>query len=395
MFFVSATYAQFTISGEFIPRTEYRHGYKSPAVKDMDVNLATYQRTRLNFDFKNEVYQFFVSLQDVRTWGSEKQLVVYDGYHTTLHQAFAKINLCEKIALKAGHQEIAYDDHRIFGWAGWAPQGRSHDAAVLKYNSNGLKIDLGLAFNLYNSSSDGNPKAFQYLWLHKSFDKIEASFLALNNGVKDQTDATKIKYSQTIGTRLGYKADKLSAFLNLYYQGGKNDFDEKINANLIGLDLAYKVSDAIKLGLGYERLSGNDFANPNDEQNAFTPFYGGNHKFNGNMDYFYTGNHLGSVGLQDINFKLGYKRNKMGFGAHLHYFMSANDIAKDVDNYLGTELDLNFSYPIAKGVGFKVGYSHYFGTESLRIVKDGGDEDATSNWAWMMFVIKPTFFTTK
>ena len=96
LLFSIQTFAQLTITGEFRPRTEYKHGYKALASDNTKINLSTNQRTRLNIDFKTESYQFFVSLQDVRLWGDEGQLVSYDGDHTTLHQAYAKINLCEK-----------------------------------------------------------------------------------------------------------------------------------------------------------------------------------------------------------------------------------------------------------------------------------------------------------
>ncbi len=393
-FIVMQSYAQFTLTGEFRPRTEYKHGYKSLANDDTKMNLSTNQRTRLNIDYKTDSYKFFISFQDVRVWGSENQLVSNDGAHTTLHQAYAQIKLNSKLSLKAGRQEIIYDDHRIFGSVGWAPQARSHDAAIFKYNANGFKADLGFAFNLYSTAAVKNPKAFQYLWLHKSFGGFSASFLALNNGLKyvDSNGDESIKYSQTIGTRAGYKAGKFSAFLNLYYQGGKDNKNNKVNANLIGLDLGYKVNDNFSFGLGFEQQSGNDMKNPNEEQNAFTPLYGTNHKFNGHMDYFYVGNHLGSVGLRDAFVKFGYKKNKFGLAAHAHYFMAANNMPNDLDAALGTEVDLSMSYPLAKGVGFKMGYSQMFGTDSMVALK-GGSKDATSNWAWMMIVIKPTIFT--
>ncbi len=392
------SFAQFTLSGEFRPRTEYKHGYKSLAKDEMKANIATNQRTRLNLDYKTAAYQVFISFQDVRLWGSVAQLKPQFGPSTYLHQAWARVNFNSAFGLKAGRQEIIYDDHRIFGSVGWAPQARSHDAAILQYRANGLKADLGIAYNAY-ATAKGNYKAFQYLWMHKSFGNFNASFLALNNGKEYQNSKAEniLKYSQTIGTRLGYKAGKLSAFLNLYYQGGVagivNDKDVKLNANLIGLDLGYKVSKALSLGLGFEQQSGNNMNITNDEQNAFTPFYGTNHKFNGHMDYFYVGNHVGSVGLRDLFFKLGYKKNKFGFGAHAHYFTAANKMAGDLDGALGTELDLSLSYPLAKGVGFKMGYSQMFGTDSMVALK-GGDKGATSNWAWMMIVIKPKFFTT-
>jgi len=395
LFSASQFFAQFTLSGEFRPRTEYKHGYKNLADKDTKFSLATNQRTRLNFDYKTDAYQVFVSFQDVRLWGSENQLVNNDGGHSTLHQAYAKINLNKKISLKAGRQEIIYDDHRIFGSVGWAPQARSHDAAIFKYSANGLKADLGFAFNLYDASAVKNPKAFQYLWLHKSFGNLSASILSLNNGVKgvNEKGEESINYSQTIGTRTGYKSGKFSAFLNLYYQGGVTSKNVKINANLIGLDLGYKLNSNVSLGLGFEQQSGNDMKDPNDEQNAFAPLYGTNHKFNGHMDYFYVGNHGGSVGLRDLFFKLGYKKNKLGVGAHVHYFMAANNMLNDLDAALGTEVDLSLSYPLAKGVGFKMGYSQMLGTDSMVALKGVGETDATSNWAWMMIVIKPTFFT--
>ena len=393
-FIVIQIKAQFTLSGEFRPRTEYKHGYKSLADDNTKMDLSTNQRTRLNIDYKTDSYKFFISLQDIRIWGSENQLVSSDGAHTSLHQAYAQIKLNSKLSLKAGRQEIIYDDHRIFGNVGWAPQARSHDAAIFKYNANGIKADLGFAFNLYDGAAVKNPKAFQYLWMHKSFGNISASFLALNNGVKgvDDKGEESINYSQTIGTRAGYKAGKFSAFLNLYYQGGKTSSNTKINANLIGLDLGYKVTNTVSLGLGFEQQSGNDMKNPNEEQNAFTPLYGTNHKFNGHMDYFYVGNHLGSVGLRDAFVKFGYKKNKLGLAAHAHYFMAANNMPNDLDAALGTEVDLSMSYPLSKGVGFKMGYSQMFGTDSMVALK-GGSTDATSNWAWMMIIIKPTIFT--
>ncbi|HEB62186.1 MAG TPA: hypothetical protein ENI82_03445 [Bacteroidetes bacterium] len=178
----------------------------------------------------------------------------------------------------------------------------------------------------------------------------------------------------------------------MYYQGGKTSSNTKINANLIGLDLGYKVTNTVSLGLGFEQQSGNDMKNPNEEQNAFTPLYGTNHKFNGHMDYFYVGNHLGSVGLRDAFVKFGYKKNKLGLAAHAHYFMAANNMPNDLDAALGTEVDLSMSYPLSKGVGFKMGYSQMFGTDSMVALK-GGSTDATSNWAWMMIIIKPTIFT--
>jgi hypothetical protein len=81
-----------------------------------------------------------------------------------------------------------------------------------------------------------------------------------------------------------------------------------------------------------------------DKVYAFTPFYGTNHKFNGFMDYFYVGNHINSVGLNDVYLKYNWSKKKFVINADLHYFASAGKIAEDTENNLGTELDLTFSY---------------------------------------------------
>ena len=70
------TFAQFTLDGEFRPRTEFRNGYKTLNPSDVDPALFTSQRTRLNTKFESEKYSFFVSIQDVRVWGDVSQLNV-------------------------------------------------------------------------------------------------------------------------------------------------------------------------------------------------------------------------------------------------------------------------------------------------------------------------------
>lgn len=399
--------AQFTFSGEYRPRTEYRHGFKALAGADQEPAFFTDQRTRLNLDYKTKGYKFFVSLQDVRVWGAQKQLVVNDGATTTLHEAYAQIFFGDKLSVKAGRQEIIYDDHRIFGSVAWAQQARSHDAAIVKYQNGSLKADVGLAFNqnapaLQNTTYtvNGSYKAFQYLWLHNDWDNLKVSVLALNNGQQNKDingEFTEgVSYTQTLGTRVGYKADRLSAFVNFYHQSGQmnNAAETKVNANLIGADIGFKATDNVSFIVGFESQSGNDQVNPNDENNAFTPYYGTNHKFNGVMDYFYVGNHIGSVGLNDVYVKAKYKKNAFSCGADVHYFMTAADLndgnGKAVSSGLGTEIDLYLGTKIAEGVALKMGYSHMLGTESMVTLK-GGSTDEISNWAYMMVIVKPTF----
>jgi len=400
--------AQFALSGEFRPRAEYRHGYRTLATDDMNPAFFIEQRARLNLDYFSPGYQLKIVLQDVRTWGNEPQLVNDDGKWTTIHQAWAKVFFSEKFAVKLGRQEINYDDERIFGPVGWAQQARSHDAAIFQFNQNGWKADLGFAFNqdrpLLNTTYYSVPssyKAFQTLWINKITENFEGSILFLNNGQEGGTvEDPKTNYSQTLGPRLGGAKNLLSGHFELYYQGGKMaDGITSIDASLIGFDVGYKLSNQTSMLVGFQRLSGNSQTDQDTTvNNAFAPFYGTNHKFNGLIDYFYVGNHFGSVGLNDLYVRLSYAPSKFVLSAFIHAFAAANDVADlsgtgKMDTYLGTELDVVLGFNLAKGVKFNTGYSQMFATSTIVALK-GGAKDATSNWAWAMITVKPIFFST-
>jgi len=415
LFSITAMYAQFTLNGEIRPRTEFLHGYKAPTTQNTMFNLVTSQRTRLGFGYVADKFDVGIQIQDVRAWGSEKQLIVDDGFHTTIHQAWAKVKLNEALALKVGRQELVYDDSRILGNVGWAQQARSHDLALFQFEKkDAFKLHLGLAVNqvqtyAYNVS---NYKSMQFLWFNKKFsDAYTLSVLALNNGTQDTLangDNTTV-YSQIIGQRSVFKTGKLTVGLNLYYQMGINmPTKNERSAYNVGLDLNYKLNDNLSVGGGFEMLSGNSQTDTtkayNDVNHAFAPLYGTNHKFNGWMDYFYVGNHANSVGLNDFYLKVNYKKNKILTGAAFHYFMAnapvydATASAKSgnieaMSSGLGMELDTYLGYKLSKEVLFKVGVSGMFDTETMRAL-NGGDYGASNYWGWAMIVVKPTFFKT-
>ncbi|WP_372767754.1 alginate export family protein [Lutibacter sp.] len=396
------SFAQVTISGELRPRAEYRNGYKTLTADRADAALFVSQRTRLNTQFISEDYTFFISFQDVRVWGDVAQLNTSDKNGIAIHEAWGKIKFSPNFSAKLGRQEIIYDDHRIFGNVGWTQQARSHDAAIFEFGNGNYKLDLGIAYNqetealfgdLYTIS--GNYKAMQYAWFHKDWSNFNASFLVLNNGLQN-IDAEKIRYSQTYGTHLKYKASNVLSFsANAYLQAGKDVVNNDLNAYLVGLDLGYKASEIFNLGLGLEIQSGNGYDGDASENKAFTPFYGTNHKFNGFMDYFYVGNHANSVGLVDIYAKIGTKLGeKSSLTAFVHNFLAQADIAQDVEKHLGTEIDLVYSHKLNKDVTIGAGYSQMFASEGLKVIKNNSDGNR-NNWAWLMITIKPTLFTSK
>ncbi|SDW79642.1 alginate export family protein [Aequorivita viscosa] len=404
LFFLEPVFAQFTIDASLRPRFEYRHGYKTLFPNNIDPATFVSQRTRLNFSYKTEKLHFYLSPQDVRVWGDVPQLNVADENGVSLHQAWANVLLVQNLSLKLGRQEIVYDDQRLFGNVDWAQQGRSHDAAILKFEPNNTKIHFGAAYNQDREALTGNTltkktyKSLQYVWLHKNINKVSASFLFLNNGLQyiDEIDESKneTRYSQTAGVHIDGALNKFKFSSNLYYQFGKDIANNSLEAYLISLEAAFKPTKNLNLGLGGELISGNEYGAPKDgKNNAFNPLYGTNHKFNGFMDYFYVGNHIDDVGLLDLHGKVSYAFNtKSNVIVNFHKFFAASKIDSDLSKDLGFELDLVTSYSITQFVGVKAGYSHYFTSEGIESVKNNYDGNS-NNWAWIMISIDPVLFT--
>ncbi|MDZ7693048.1 MAG: hypothetical protein U5K69_18325 [Balneolaceae bacterium] len=106
---VNTAVGQFTLSGELRPRTELRHGYKTLPAEGAEAAFFTEQRSRLNLDYSKDLYEIGLSVQDVRIWGSQSQLNKTDG-RFSVHQAWGQVNFNETFSLKAGRQELVYDD---------------------------------------------------------------------------------------------------------------------------------------------------------------------------------------------------------------------------------------------------------------------------------------------
>lgn len=405
--------AQFTIDGEFRPRTEYRHGYGNIISEDTDAGFGISTRARINFGYADQSYKVYVSLQDVMTWGENRQLLPADANNSfAVFEAWGELNLGEGFSTKIGRQTIDYDDQRILGSVGWAQQARNHDAALLKYKKDKFLLDVGLAFNqdkanlsgfssvgtAYSTTGFFSYKTMQYLYLKQKWDAFSGSFLLLNNGFQeyedDETTPDGTSSLLTLGTHLAYKKGKLGVSSNLFLQTGKRQGEVDVKgAYLASLDFSLKASDKITLGAGLELISGNDA--DAGETGAFFPLYGTNHKFNGFMDYFYVGNHANSVGLLDVHISANFKLNDTSSLMVKALNFSAEQELASGDKSLGTEVDLVFSKKF-KGYGLAIGYSQMFTNGGMYELKET-TKDASAggqNWAWAMLTIKPKFLNT-
>ncbi|GAA4303779.1 alginate export family protein [Aestuariibaculum suncheonense] len=402
-------HAQFTLDGEFRPRTEYRHGFGSIIADGADAGFGVSTRARLNAGFATESYKFYLSLQDVMVWGENRQILPYDQNNSfAVFQAWAELNLGSGWTTKLGRQVLSYDDQRILGGLDWAQQGRNHDAALLKYKKEKFAIDVAFAFNqdysnpggfvntstAYNTTGFFSYKTMQMAHLSQSWEKLSGSLLFMNNGFQefDDTDAPDgTSNLQTFGTHLDYKSGSFGVAANAFLQTGQRQGEVDVKgAYLVGLDLSYKVSPKVGLGAGLEIISGSD--GDAGETGAFFPLYGTNHKFNGFMDYFYVGNHANSIGLFDVHISANFTLSETSSLLVKALNFSGEQDLPSGDKALGTEIDLVFTKKF-KGYTLVMGYSQMFAADGIYELK-GVSEDAAAdgqNWAWAMLVLKPKF----
>lgn len=398
------------LSGEIRPRAEVRNGYKQLMATGSELAFFVSQRSRLNFNFTQDKLEFKVTMQNTRIWGDIGTLSSNDKSGIALHETWAKYQFKDYFGIKLGRQEIVYDDHRIFGSVGWAQQARSHDAALFLFNLNKKgKIDVGLAYNANKASLSNEDytinqyRSLQYLHYQVGLkNNFKLSILFLNNGLTYTTKdslSQKITNSQTIGGRLSYKKAKLSSNAAFYSQIGYVPTASKIgttyqSAYYLALDLNYSLLSNYSIGASAELLSGNDMSSTSHQNNAFTPYYGTNHKFNGLMDYFYVGNHNNSVGLIDLSIPVKYKKDHLSIGLTAHYFLADGSIISNnetLSSHLGTEIDLTCGYQFNSIFKLNAGYSQMFATNTLQALT-GGNNTVTNNWAWVMLTFKPTLF---
>jgi hypothetical protein len=389
------------------PRFEYRNGYKTLLPEGQKGTSQISQRSRLNVNYKQEDLTVKLTFQNTRTWGDVATTATADKNGVAVFEAWAQYDLTKKWSARMGRQVLSYDNQRIMGEMDWAQQGQSHDALMVSFHPENHQLDMGLAYNSTAENTFQTPytvanyKAMQYAWYHTTFDKIGASLLFLNTGYefsRINNPELIIDYKQTFGTYLTYKAGKIDTNLSFYGQTGKS-IDLQVSAWDAAVNFGYNITDSFKAGLGYEFLSGKATNDGSKVIKSFNPIFGTNHGFNGYMDYFYVGNHLNSVGLQDAFLKLNYNANKWQFALIPHVFLAAADVVtplnEKLDSYLGTEIDATFGYNFKKDIVVSGGYSQMFGSKTMEFIKAPGDAGHTNNWAWLMISVNPRIFSWK
>ena len=410
---------EFDMSLQLRPRTEYRNGAYRPLQTGEEPAILTHNRTRLTMNYSNgDKLKMRVSLQNINIWGQANQVQPLNATNNNigLFEAYADIKLSENMRTKIGRQMIALDDDRIFGTFDWHPAGRSHDALNISWKKQNTEVQTYFAFNQnYNTIGNVNNPAGQYfspenaqpyqhlqmIYAKYNFTpKHYLSVLANNIGFKDFKTDNKTYNMQTIGANYFGNGNLWNVGLSAYYQFGETNVGRKTSATLLSAVVDYKINKPSKIGLGIDYLSGDNTNKPTQEAtNIFNPLYGTHHKFYGIMDYFYTGNPHGNVGLLDSYVRYSSVINpKLSISAVGHFFNSGAKIYQNnqkKSNYLGSELDLSFNYNIMNNISLTGGYSNFFNTESLRYLKKTPNARGNQDWVWISLNINPQIFKAK
>lgn len=404
LLWMTAGYAQaeyFSISGQYRVRPEFRKGYRSLTTDSSKAAFFISQRARLILDYKKNNIRMYISIQDIRTWGDEEQLK--DNAGLQVNELWLELLLNHHLTLKAGRQELVYDDHRLLGNLDWANATRSHDALLLKYADNNKTFNwhLGGAFNQYGEALFGtdyqlkNYKFLTFTWLKKEFGKSVLSFTAIANGLNATVNTGKKTYtSYTLGPLYNYQGKAWKALVGAYYQTGKTD-------NALLLD-AYMLNSYMQLnckkvffGLGFDYISGNNNNTPLSKSHSFSTLYATNHKFYGYMDYFINLPADTKLrGLTDPYLRLGVLLDKkITVTLDLHHFILANRFNQTDPKYnaLGNEVDLLAEYKISPEINLQAGYSTMLATTNMEALKTGSSSNYNS-WAFVMLKVSPIFF---
>ena len=455
--FTGSVKAQFAISGEFKMRGEYRDGYLSLRDSSKTPYADILGRARLLFDYKNEKITTRFSLYDAIVFGQNNYSSDTIAKNTVnIYEAFFKYNFSKSFAVKIGRTELVYDDERFLGASNWSMWGATHDVLLAQWETPGISYrgDFGFAVNnvapatpYLSSYLLRNYKYMGFIWEQKKFlkEKLTVSFLGLIDAF--QRPGTTISYKDTLwvkdptGNIIGWTANnktktvdypsdlyarftigldgslalkKWAFFLTGYYQGGHYKDGRKINSNFYAAYASYQVIKPLKLMVGYDHLSGNDFSDTTEFKTTvrgFSTLYGTSHRGYGYMDLFtvVVKDNL-SAGLNDLygratlslNDKMSIEATYRWFSIpHKYLYVSNPKKGKlpyqEADTKsLGSEIDMMYVFKPIPNLELNAAYCFFLPTKTMEL--SSNLKTGTSKWAqyaYIMITYKPNFFSSE
>lgn len=409
------------VGGSIRPRVEYvNQGGQGLATDGTNMTHTTMQ-TRLNVKATvDENVSAFIQIQDVRTWGGEVNSglppsLTRTGTSTSgnvdFHQAYfiVKDALGTGLNLKVGRQEMVFDEARLIGNIGWIQQAQSFDAVRVDTRRDNVSFT---GFYSQTWASDTHP-TLQSTTVATSAKPAgpESSFVGgratYHMSGKDRiTGYIYSAFDPIIGTgttpllqelhTAGLYAAKTFGGVRLRFDGafqfGEVTDTQEVDAYMItfsagkNLDIAH----GARIEFWADVLSGDDGTDAT-KQTKFTIPYGTNHKFYGHADKFLNNP---TQGLVDLAIKFWVKPTaKIKLVAHAHNFRAdtLNPTAGINSEKMGSEIDLQAHYALAKNTKVVLGYSHFSAAAANTATSGGGvggNPTFDTDWAFAMMISK-------
>lgn len=418
-----STDSEMTISAQYRPRFEIRNGNFRPLLKSEKPAILITDRLRFSFEYQyKNIVTFKIAPQAVGLWGQASMIqgIENDGNKLALFEAWTKIKIAKKWDLQVGRQVISLDDERIFGELDWAQGGRSHDAASIHFQNNGITLKGYLGYNqnykqlyqnninnisgnLYSTKNAYPYKLMQTIWAnfklgHSQKLSVLVNNIGYQNALSNNID-TVTHYLHTMGIYYQSNHPKWLLSLSGYYQTGHNSGGLTTNAILAAIYLQRNVNSKVQVGVGLDYLSGNNYGTVSNKNRAFNPLFHTGHKFYGLMDYYFVADAHSNVGLLDYFIKGNYKisaKNNIQLVVHQFQIPSAIMVPGQYFNRnLGLEIDISYNHTINKITTLQGGYSLYKTTPTLLLLKSVNNADKIQQWFWLSIQISPNLLKSK
>lgn len=397
--------AQLTIQSEFRNRVELRDGYRGLTTEGSTPAMLIWQRTRMSFNYETDNFVLKITPQDVRLWGDESQQsstgVFGNDASLELFEGFVGLKLGNLGWLSAGRQQLKYDNERLLSARNWNNSGLSYDVLLFKLKVKTWNIHVGSTWNSMKEVSSGNLypssriKNLNFLWVNRNLgDCLSLSILHLASGVTKTDTTNTLCYKHTTGLYSAFEGNILNIWAEAYYQYGRTNAGNAVNAYLCAVDASYKVGNYVP-GAGITFLSGNrKIGAEQTYYSLFDTHYGAMHRFYGFMDYFRNfSSETKQGGLTDIYVYHTCKLTKAFSIQNIsHYFWlaQANSATPD-DKNLGFENDLVIKYQFNNWGVLEVGYLFFLPSQTIKIIQ-GVNSASFQQFAYLQLILTPTLF---
>ncbi len=395
LFILTGGQAQLKIGGEVRTRGEERSGFRTPLEEGQHAAFVANLRTRLFAGYTIDKMEAKITVQDSRTFGQTAPGST--GSLTGLYEAWGKYAFNDHFSFKVGRQVLDYDDRRLFTPANWSNTGNSHDALLLDYTREDFKINLVGGWNNESDVLAESPyhltyKSLLLVWAAKQFGPATISAIYVNDGFQkgDEPEVVHKRYIRnTLGGNVLLEGSgfPLSAYLTGYYQFGDDPEGKQLNAFLLAVKADYDLNRMAGLTVGADYLSGSADGLDGDKNRTFMRLYGANHAFNGSIEYWRS---YPTQGLTDIYAGVTVlPLSGLAVNATWHHFSTVKEVTATGKKGLGSEVDLTIDYLLSPQVALQGGWSCYFTTKTMDVVKRVATEEGKfPQWAYLMVTFR-------